>query len=138
MARKYYLDTSIWLDFFEDRNEPNIPKGEWARKLLAKVTENNDKIVYSDIIVLELGIAGYSPHEIEGLFREIGPILLFTESTEKQVRKAKDLSNKRNLPQGDALHALISRDCRATLVTLDRHFKKLLDIAEPTMPQDII
>ena len=138
MTEKYYLDTSIWLDFFENRNEPNLPKGDWAHKLLGIITENNDKAIYSDIIILELGVVGYQPHEIEKLFEKIKPILIFVESTEKQARKAKDLSLKRDIPKGDALHALIARDNQATLVTLDNHFKKLLDITKPKRPQDII
>ncbi|MBI2546234.1 PIN domain-containing protein [Candidatus Woesearchaeota archaeon] len=138
MIKKYYLDTSIWLDFFENRNEPNLPKGDWAHKLLGKITENNDKIIYSDIVIIELGAAGYSPQEIENLFDRIKPILIFIESTEKQVRKAKDLSSKRGVPNGDALHALIARDNKAIVVTLDRHFKKLLDINKSKRPQDLI
>jgi len=138
MTQKYYLDTSIWLDFFENRNEPNLPKGDWAHKLLNKITENNDKIIYSDIVLLELGVAGYQTHEIENLFQKIKPILIFVESTEKQARKAKDLSSKRDIPKGDALHALIARDNKATLITLDNHFKKLLDITKPKRPQDLI
>ncbi|MBI2565386.1 PIN domain-containing protein [Candidatus Woesearchaeota archaeon] len=138
MMQKFYLDTSIWLDFFEDRDEPNFPKSDWAHKLLNKITENNDKIIYSDIVILELGVVGYQPHEIEKLFEKIKPILIFVESTEQQARKAKDLESKRNIPKGDALHALIARDNKATLVTLDNHFKKLLDITKPKRSQEII
>ncbi len=138
MRGKYYLDTSIWLDFFENRNEPNLPKGDWEHKLLDKTTKNNDKIIYSDIVIFELGLVGYTPREIEGLFEKIKPILTFLESTEKQARRAKDLSLKRKVPKGDALHALIARDNKTTLVTLDNHFKKLLDITKAKRPQDLI
>lgn len=138
MTEKYYLDTSIWLDFFENRNEPNLPKGDWAHKLLNKITENNYKAIYSDIVILELGVVGYKSHEIQNLFQKIKPILIFVESTDKQARKAKDLSSKRDVPKGDALHAILARDNKATLVTLDNHFKKLLDITKPKRPQDII
>ena len=138
MAEKFYLDTSIWLDFFENRNEPNLPKGDWAYELLNKITKNHGKIIYSDLVILELGVVGYQPHQIEKLFEEIKPILLFVESTEKQSRKAKDLSIKRDVPKGDAMHALIARDNNATLITLDHHFKKLLDIIKTKRPQDFI
>ena len=37
--QRYYLDTSIWLDLFEDRNEPNFPKSDWAEKLNQKITK---------------------------------------------------------------------------------------------------
>ena len=87
---------------------------------------------------MELGVAGYQPYEIEELFEKIKPILIFVESTEKQTRKAKDLASKRDVPKGDALHALIARDNKAILITLDNHFKKLLDIIKPKRPQDII
>lgn len=96
------------------------------------------KIIYSEIVLLELGVAGYQPHEIEKLFEKIKPILIFVESAEKQARKAKDLSSKRGIPKGDALHALIARDNKATLITLDNHFKKILDITKPKRPQDLI
>ena len=137
-GRKCYFDTSIWLDFFENRNEPNFPKGDWAHQLLSKITKDNGKILYSDIVVLELGVVGYGPYEIEKMFKKLKPILLFVESTEKQLKKAKDLSTKRDVPKGDALHALISRDNKANLVTLDNHFKKLLDITKSNRPQDLI
>jgi len=138
MTEKYYLDTSIWLDFFENRNEPNFSKGDLAHKLLNKIIESNDKIIYSDIVILELGIVGYLPNEIEKLFEKIKPIIIFVESTEKQARKAKDLSLKRDIPKGDALHAILARDNKATLITLDNHFKKLQDITKSKKPRDII
>ena len=86
----------------------------------------------------ELRVAGYLPDEVGRVFEKMKPILIFVESTEKQVRKARDLSAKRDVPKGDALHALIARDNKAIVVTLDNHFKKLLDIAKSKSPQDII
>lgn len=138
MVEKYYLDTSIWLDFFEDRDEPNLPKGRWAHELLKKITNSDAKAVYSDHNIFELGLAGYSSFEIDDMFKPIKPILLFVESTQKQIGKARDLALKRNIPKGDALHALIARDNKAILVTLDKHFREVLDIIKPKRPQDLI
>ena len=138
MAKTYYLDTSVWLDFFENRNEPKIPKGDWARELLAKIIKNDDKVVYSDIVLIEFGALEYSPEEIKRMFDQINSILIFVESTPKHLKKAKDLSAKRDIPKGDALHALLAREHKATLVTLDRHFQKLADIAKAKRPQDLI
>ena len=138
MSEKYYFDTSIWLDFFEYRNEPNFPKGRWVQELINKIIESDAKILYSDINIVELGVAGYSSQDIDMLFKKLKPILTFIESTNKQIGKAKDLSSKRNIPKGDALHALIARDKNAILVTLDHHFKKLLDITRSKRPQDLI
>lgn len=138
MVKKYYFDTSIWLDFFEDRDEPNLLKGKFAKELIDKIIKNDDKIIYSDNGVIELKMSGYSLYEIRDMLQFLKPILIFVESTEKQLGKAKDLSLKRNIPKRDALHALIARDNNAILVTLDKHFQKILDIIKPIRPQDII
>ncbi len=136
--KKYYFDTSIWLDFFENRDEPNLPKGTWAHELLDKIIKIDAKIVYSDHVLLELSLIGYPPHEIEELFKPLKPLLIFVESTEKEMGRAYDLALRRKIPTGDALHALIARDHHAILVTLDHHFKEVLDIITPKRPQDLI
>jgi len=64
--------------------------------------------------------------------------LIFIESTEKEIGKAKDLAQKEGIPKRDALHALIARDNGITLITLDNHFKKLIDIASPHNPKEFI
>ena len=138
MTEKYYFDTSIWLDFIEYRDEPNLPKGKWAHELINKIIKMDAKLLYSDHNLIELEVAGYSSYEIDNIFSKIKSILVFVESTEKQFGKAKDLSLKRNIPKGDALHSLIARDNKAILVTLDKHFRKLEDIAKPNRPQDLI
>lgn len=57
MGKKFYLDTSIWLDFFENRDEPNLPKGQWANDLLNKIVKDDDLIIYSDNNLYELEFA---------------------------------------------------------------------------------
>jgi hypothetical protein len=52
MAR-YYLDTSIWLDLFENRNELRLPKSDYAESFIAKVISESEKIVYSDAVIEE-------------------------------------------------------------------------------------
>ena len=136
--QKYYLDSAIWLDHFEDRNVPNLPKGDWAHNVLNKITREDAKIIYSDLNLIEIGTVGYSKNEIENLFRPLKPLLIFVYATDKQIGKAKDLAAKRNIPRGDALNAIIARDNKAILVTLDKHFQKLLDIIKPVSPKEFI
>ena len=109
-----------------------------AHKLLSKIIENNDKVIYSDNNIYELNMLGYPTYEFDHILQPLRPILIFVESTEKQISKAKDLSLKRNIPKRDALHALIARDNKSILVTLDRHFQKIRDIIKPKRPQDLI
>ncbi len=138
MEKRYYFDTSIWLDLFEDRDEPNLPKGKWAHELVEKIIKDNDIILYSDNNLIELNILGYSEYDLEKIFKPLKQILFFVEATEKQIGLARDLSAKRNIPRRDALHAIIARDNRAVFVTLDHHFQQILDIEKPRRPQDII
>jgi len=138
MTKKYYFDTSIWLDFFENRNEPNFPKGELADKLVNKIIDNDDKILYSDAVIDELIEQGYNENEIANLFLSLNEILIFVDSNKKQFGKAKDLSDKRKIPIFDAFHALIARDNKAILITRDNHFKKLLDIIKFRKPEELI
>jgi|SRR3989344_2802621 len=138
MNKKYYFDTSIWLDFFENRDEANLPKGQWAHKLLNKIIKDDDKIVYSDNNLVELNLSNYDIDYINQILQPFRPVLIFVESTKKQIGKAKDFSAKRNIPKRDVLHALIARDNKAILVTLDKHFQKITDITQPKKPQDLI
>lgn len=135
---KYYFDTSIWIDLFEDRNEPNLPKGEFIKRLLIKITNESHIIFYSDLIIKELINNNYTIFEIREIFEKVKDITKWIDTTTKQINKAKDLSVKRKIPKGDALHALIARDNKAILITRDKDFQKLLDITQPFKPEDLV
>ena len=138
MKEKYYFDTSIWLDFLENRDEPNMPKSEWARKLVMKIINKKDKILISGAVKNELIGVGYSKYEIETLFRPFQNYILEVYTSKKQYGKAKDLKNKRKVPFLDALHAVLARDNKAVIVTRDLHFNKLLDIIKYKKPEELI
>lgn len=134
----YYFDTSIWIDFFENRDEPNFPKGTIIRKLIQKILDENSRILYSDTNLFELRSFGYTRYQINYLIKPIQSSLIFVKATEKEFGKAKDISFKRSIPKGDVLHALIARNNGAILIALDHHFKRIKDIKIPIMPQDAI
>ena len=81
---------------------------------------------------------GYSEFEIEELLNGFKAVIVHVESTESETGKARDLSQKREVPKRDALHALIARDNNALLIALDSHFKKLIDISKPHSPKEFI
>src|SRR3989344_7096801 len=136
--KRYYFDTSIWLDFIENRNEPNMPKGEWAKMLVEKIIHENSKIIFSDMNYQELERIGYSRYEIDEFMLYISEFIIIVESEPAQFSRAKDLSKKRNIPLLDAIHALLARDYNAILITLDRHFLELTDIIKSNKPADFI
>jgi len=136
--KKYYLDTSIWLDLLENRNEFNFPKGEIAEKFIAKIIKENNKIIFSNVIIKEMINLGYSYFYIKTILKKYKFIILYINSLKKQIGRAKDLSLKRKVPLFDALHALIAQNNKATLITRDKHFKRMWDIIEIKTPEELI
>lgn len=51
---KYYFDTCIWRDYFENRSDRFRPLGDWALDLINQVIQNDGFILYSDFIILEM------------------------------------------------------------------------------------
>ena len=63
----YYLDSCIWIDFIENRFDGLNPLGEYAFLFLKKCEKDNDTILYSQHIIVELEQYNHS------LFDSISP-----------------------------------------------------------------
>ncbi len=139
MTEKIYLDTNIYLDYFENRHDNIRPLGEWALKLINIIIENKEFILYSNLIVKELEIK-YSKEEINKIFEIIYKrnLLLKVAISSSQVKEAAISCKKRKVAFGDALHAILARDNKAVMVTRDKHFFEFVDIAEIKKPEDLI
>ena len=127
-AKKYYFDTSIWLDFLEERDEPHFLKSTLIRQLIEKIVLSGDHIIVSDMNMMELEKLGYTHYELAILFDALRPLIIFIESSQEQLRRARDLAHKRAVPKADALHALLAREYSAFFIASDAHFKQLTDI----------
>lgn len=135
MAEKYYLDTSVWIDFHEKRGK----NGEAALKLLTKIIEQDNILVYSDMTVKEFKQIGYSQNEINSILKIAKPDHIKRIHINKEQREeAKKLASQRNIPKADALHAILARDNELQLIARDPHFKKLKDITNSKIPEDFI
>ena len=85
---KYYVDTSIWIDLYEDRNGyNNEPLGDYATKLFYFIREKNHKLIISDILIKELGVY-YSTAEINGMMKPFEDLIEKIFVTEKQSKEA--------------------------------------------------
>jgi len=138
MQEKYYIDTSIWIDIYEDRKgHHDEPLGDYALKLFAMIKAQNKTLVISDLLLGELQ-SFYSLAEVNGM---MNPFEKHTEriiSTKTQRDEAKKIAQARQIPPGDALHAILARDFKLILITRDNDFKKLIDISKHYKPEDII
>lgn len=136
---KYYLDTCIWRDFYEDRvSRTGKPLGEYAAKLFYKIIQRKDTILYSDLTIKELRIA-YTSQEIIEFLR----LLYITKQLKKvkkspaQVIEAKNISKTRKIPRADAFHTIMARDNKAIFLSQDKHAQKLKDITIVKRPEEI-
>jgi predicted nucleic acid-binding protein len=130
-----YLDTSIWIDYYEKRGK----RGEYALKLLKKAVTENFIILYSDLHIKELRHVGYSLEQIAGMFSILKPgCLRHAFISREQMLDGSRIGALRRLLKDDARHAIIARDNGATLVSWDRHFSKLRDIAETKTPEELL
>jgi len=135
MNEDFYLDTSIWIDFYEKRSE----NGEVALKLILKIIEEDLKIAYSDLNIKEFKNVGYTKSEIDSILKIAKPNnIVHIHIYPENLQEARKLARQRNVPNKDALHAILARDNDLQLVSRDHHFEKLKDITEVKLPEDFI
>lgn len=84
---KFYLDTNIWIDYFENRSDGLRPLGEFAFQFLKKVVETNSVIYYSDLVKTELNKV-LTKKVIDPKFNDI-PNLVYVEFTKEDYFFAK-------------------------------------------------
>lgn len=131
---KYYLDTSIWIDYYEKRGK----NGKRALKLILKIIKENSIILYSDLHIKELRGLNYDIEQINQIFKIVKPDnLKRVHMSKEQNSEAVELSSRRNIPKGDALHAVLARDNNAIMITRDKDFNQLRHVAEIRKPEEL-
>lgn len=135
---RYYVDTCIWRDYLESREDRLRPLGEFAYQFIKRSIDRHDTILYSWVIMEELSLK-YPRKEIDICVAPIrdAKLLEEVEISGQNLAESKKLSIQRNVPRGDALHALAARENNAVIITRDRHFELLRDIAASSTPEEI-
>ncbi len=135
---KWYIDTSIWMDIYEDRRGYySEPLGDYALKLLSMIKAKNDCLIITDLLIRELEV-GYSMEAIRGMMLPFEKIIERVFVTKEQRDEALIIAAKKGVPPGDVTHAIIARDNNCVLITRDNHFKKLEDIWQYNKPEEFI
>jgi len=141
MQKRYYLDTCIWRDHYENRYGPQgRPLGDYAAKLFAKIMKDKAIIIFSTHIIHEMKKA-FAPEEIEEMFQILFllNILKKTEITKKDWEQARKIAQERHVSKSDSLHAILARKNNATLITQNlKDFEKFRDIITIKRPEDIV
>lgn len=135
---KYYIDTCIWRDYFENRSDNFRPLGEWAFKLIHKIISNEDLIIISDHLIKELEIR-YSKEEIRNILSIIpSQLFVYKNISTRHIAYSKQIKKKYKIPWADALHAAIAKESQALLITRDKHLEELYPDFEIKKPEDLI
>ncbi|MFA5141895.1 MAG: PIN domain-containing protein [Candidatus Woesearchaeota archaeon] len=138
MTQKYYLDTCIWRDYFENRSDRFRPLGDWAFTLLSNIVQNEDLVLYSDLTIQELNKDLNHKKIKEALSIVPEQLLIKVNVLPIQFKEAISLSRKHKIPANDALHYILAKDNNAILVTRDKHFYELNDKMMIKKPEDLI
>ncbi|HIH16374.1 MAG TPA: PIN domain-containing protein [Candidatus Diapherotrites archaeon] len=138
MAKRFYLDTSIWWDYLGDRRDNIRPLGELAFSFIQACLARGHKILYSDLTVDELR-QGYSMERIQQAFSAFEEALIRVEISDEQRAEARELAQTRTEShESDLTHAIVARDNGAVLVARDHGFECLRDVVEVRKPEEII
>ncbi|MBT4824756.1 PIN domain-containing protein [Candidatus Woesearchaeota archaeon] len=137
MKTKYYIDTCIWRDYYENRTDRFRPLGEWSLFLLNKIIQDFDLIIISDFLLYELSLF-LSKEEIKKLFEPYKNNLFKIKSSTRHHTLAKSCAKKYLIPKQDALHFVLALEHNAILVTRDQHFNHVSEIIEVKKPEDLI
>jgi hypothetical protein len=137
MKTKYYLDTCIWRDYFENRKDRFRPLGEWALFLLNMIIDDDNLILYSNLVLDELR-KKYDEKTISNLFKPFENYLFKVGMSRQQMLEASRISNSLYIPFADALHAILARDNNAILITRDKHLFKLQNMVEVATPEELL
>lgn len=136
MQRRFYLDTSIWRDYFEDRSDGVRPLGDLAFQFLKTCEKRRCTIFYSELVIRELR-KDYSEEKIAQVFSSFGKFLAIAKISQEQQLEAQRLARlKPGSHESDILHAILARDNNAALITRDFHFECLKDIADIRAPEE--
>lgn len=137
MERRFYIDTSMWIDYVEDRGDGIRPLGEFAFRFLKNCEINNCKILYSDLVLKELR-RYCSDERIEQVFYHFRNSLTKAEISDSQISESEKIASEtKEVHKSDILHAIVARDNNAVLVTRDEHFEYLRHIARIARPEKI-
>lgn len=137
MEQRFYLDTAIWRDYFEDRKDGIRPLGEFAFRFLKDCEKKGCIVLYSETVVHELK-RDYSDERIQQVFSPFRHFLEVVPISKEQYLESKKLAKLKNEShESDILHSILARDNNAVLITRDFHFETLRDIVEIKVPEEV-
>ena len=140
MEELIYLDTNIYLDYLENRNDKLRPLGEFALRLLQRTLECEFKIIISGLVVdeVERHLNKERLDEVITNLKEAEKLIRIEITSEDEIR-AKELTKIKDTHFDDALHAVLAQKAKAKfLITRNiNDFVDLQDLVDIRLPESI-
>lgn len=134
-----YLDTNVYLDYWEKRTDNLRPLDEFAFQVFKRTVECEFEIAISDLVLAELErcLPFNSIKTILEPMEKLKKIKLVKKS-KKDLEKVNNLYNKLNIHKSDILHAVLAKKAGAAyLVTRNiKHFKEI-ELIQPILPENL-
>lgn len=138
MGRLIYLDSNVYLDYFENRRDRLRPLGEFAFGLLKRAMNCEFDILVSGHVINEVEARGCLK-DFKFLLIDLGSLnkLVRVETTEADKAKARQLESEQKSHFKDALHAVLAEKGGAcVLVTRNvKDFQELSDLVDIALPE---
>ncbi len=135
MSTRVYVDTNVYLDYFEGRTDGIRPLGEFAYSFFRRALGCEFEIVISDLVIRELK-KHEAPNKLHGL-------LLHDLKSAKKLIAAKSLPEERasartDCNPGDMIHALIAKraGCAFIVTRNIADFLNFSSIIEAKLPEE--
>ena len=137
MQRKFYLDTAIWRDYFENRSDGLRPLGEFAFQFLKRCGKRKDFVIVSSAVRKEL-LDYYSKEMARNVFSSFKNTIIEIDYSKEQADETFTfwIDHKKKFPLYDVLHSILARDNCAVVIARDRHFEEI-GIAECCLPEEV-
>jgi len=138
--KRIYIDTNIYIDYFDGRSDGLRPLGDFAYELLRRTFQCEFLIMISPLVLEELKFNTYKNKAIKLIdeLKEKNKVISAIETREDR-QKAKFIVKQRKTGFNDTLHAVIASRMGADyLVTRNiMHFSKLNDLIDVCYPEGL-
>ena len=142
---KLYLDTNIYIDYFDGRVDNLRPLGKFAFNLLKRTLECEFQIIISSLVLDELTYNTYKENMLS-LIKDLKEKdlkekdkLMIIEVNEEDVKNTIKIKRERKTTHNDTLHAVLANRIKADfLVTRNlKDFEELQDLVKVVLPENL-
>lgn len=138
--KRIYLDTNIWIDFWENRGNGIRPLGEFAFNILKRAYDCEFAVVVSSVVLDELKF-NYGKEIVTEMLKDLrgSKKHIYIYANEEHNKSALGYFRKTGVGFNDCLHAVLAKEkgCDYLITQNLKHFEKLDFLIEAKLPSDL-